>query len=345
MISMGDVFAQGIIGGVAGGAQAAATSALEEQKAQMEAVREQRLSSLRQQDHVAARTADVRIAKEDSDRKAAENAQFYARTGPNSPGAPKGPGIIDQARGTYDTDAGPQTTESNVAATATPPSRAQMAKFQLDEAKKTGKPDLIKQGYEEEKDVRADADQTRRTDAAVATAGHQQRQDAAREDANRIRDKQVDAMIQNMAGKNGKVPAKVQEVNWLAEHVFDGDTKKAVQYAYGTSDKDRAGRVIQVAKLIKDSPEMGNATNAQLMDKASSIVDGFEAIGPTRGGVSANPGGSTRPASGAAPKTAIPQGSMDSPMRPANVAELKKLPKGSYYIDPASGTTLVKTKD
>jgi hypothetical protein len=42
----------------------------------------------------------------------------------------------------------------------TPPSRAQTwLQFRLEEAKKSGKADLIKQAYEEDRDVRADADQ------------------------------------------------------------------------------------------------------------------------------------------------------------------------------------------
>lgn len=169
-ISLGDIFAQGIIGGVAGAGQAAYQSALEEQKQQSEALKEQRLSQLRIAEHASETQSDIVAKKGAADAQAAQNASFYARTAAAVPGT----GIIDQARGTYDTDEGPGTTESNTTTTTIPPSRADVAAARLEEAKKTGRPDLINQTYAEAKDLRADADSKRKSDQEDLRLQHEQ---------------------------------------------------------------------------------------------------------------------------------------------------------------------------
>lgn len=169
MISMGDVFAQGIIGAVQGAGQAGYASALEEQKQQSEAIKEQRLSQLRIQEHAADKAADLKLAKQAGDAQAGENAQFYARTA----AAPPPRGIVDQARGTYETDDGPQSTESNTVTTNVAPSRADVAKFRLEEAKKTGRKDLIDQAYAEDKDIRSDTDQQRKSELEAVRVQHE----------------------------------------------------------------------------------------------------------------------------------------------------------------------------
>jgi hypothetical protein len=149
---------QGIVGAVQGAGQAAYNSALEQQKQESERIREQRLSQLRMQEHATNTTYDLAAQKAAADVKAKESADFYAKTAAAVPGK----GIIDQAQATYDTDEGTQTSVSNPVTTTVPPSRADVAAFRLEEAKKSGKPELIKQSYEEDRDVRANADQDRK---------------------------------------------------------------------------------------------------------------------------------------------------------------------------------------
>jgi hypothetical protein len=88
-MSMGNVFAQGILRGIVGAGQGAAKVAEDEMRAEMERLREERLSKLRLQEYRAKGKIDIEMAPEkarvDREAKVAEQGALT-------------PGIIDRSR-------------------------------------------------------------------------------------------------------------------------------------------------------------------------------------------------------------------------------------------------------
>lgn len=154
-IGFGDILAQGIIGAVGGGAQGAYTQALLEQKDEMEKLREERLSKLRTTEHATNMASDIAAKKASEDADATQRAAFYQRTqmAPTTTTSTYTDNLGDEGEGAA---AG-----SEIKSTTTPTRRDQ-ADYRLEEAKKTGRADLIAQSYAESKDVRADEDQQRK---------------------------------------------------------------------------------------------------------------------------------------------------------------------------------------
>jgi hypothetical protein len=219
-ISAVDVFAQGIIGGLGGAAQGAYTSALEEQKRETEAIREQRLSALRTQEYAANRATDARITQQQQDQERAKSADFYARTEASAPGKT----IKNQATATYETEDGePGTSASDTVTTKEPPTRREIADYRAGEAKKSGNEKLIAQTYTEAKDIRAEDEQTRknrdedrRMRATEAAAAAKQRELDIKDRDAATRERRIDAMIAGLIGgkKSDLAERKFDEKKW-----------------------------------------------------------------------------------------------------------------------------------
>jgi hypothetical protein len=152
-------FASGILGAVMGGGQAAATLAFQEQKDEMDKLREARLSALRTQEYQsnAAYAQGLKVA--DEKRQQGETSDFYKNTAlPSTPTTTSTyTASDDNAQGP---DAGGVTTETTPAA----PTRKQQADYRLEQARETGNKDLIAQTYVESKDIRAEDEQKRKDD-------------------------------------------------------------------------------------------------------------------------------------------------------------------------------------
>lgn len=327
-MSMGSVLARGVLGAVAGGAHAAAENAKDEMKAEAARIREERLSKLRIGEYQAKATFDAQVKDQAVAKERKETADFYQRTA-EAPG---------KAATTYTDAIGDETegaSAGGIINEARKATRDETARFRLEEAKKSGNEKLIKQAYDEEKDVRAEAEQQRkfkldeqRASASERLAAIKEMELAVKERDAETRARRTDAAISKaLGGDKDNTPAKVREVKWLAEHVFNGDVQQATQFAYGAQDKDRASAVAQMAGILDKSGEYSNS--AELIRRAEELVDNLRAKGSSRGGVSAG-------AKPEAPKSEA------APAKPANKAAYDALPSGALWVNPKDGKTYRK---
>lgn len=144
---LGYALIDGALGAAAGAGQGIADQALIEQKQQMEILRDQRLSQLRQQEHAADTKGDIAARQANIDQQTERSAKFFQSN--KLPSTP----ITDQATATYDDPNNPGQTASvasnPVTAQEAPSDRAQAAEYAR-KALETGNPNIIgaAEGYQ-----------------------------------------------------------------------------------------------------------------------------------------------------------------------------------------------------
>jgi hypothetical protein len=164
---------QGVMGAAAGAGQGIADQALIEEKTQIEALRDQRLSQLRMAEHQAEKTSDLALANKQADDVAARTGKFFQDN--KLPAAP----ISNTASATYDDPSAPGGTASVESNTTTamdqPSDRAQASQYAR-KALETGRPEIMKAAGEYQTDVLKREDQDRKNQLEASRlsieAGH-----------------------------------------------------------------------------------------------------------------------------------------------------------------------------
>lgn len=331
---LGYVFSQGVLGAFMGGAKGLQADAENEMKQEAERVKEERMSKLRMGEYAQKQAMDTAAEK----TKQGERAAFYDRTDKEAQAKfstqttnSSEPVVADEASGGVGAGA------SGIIDMGRSATRQEVSGHRLEQAKKSGDAELLKQAYAEDKDIRSETEQERkakadetRAAAAEHLAGLKELEIAVKEKNAETRARQVDAAIAKaLGGGADKDPAKVREVKWLADSVFNGDLEKATSFAYGTQDKPRTEAVMRMAHLLKGS-DADTGKPDDLMRKAEEMVDRLRGKeGATRGGVSISPPEPTV----AAPSDAA---------KPKTQAEFNAIPRGARYVNPSDGKIYIK---
>lgn len=189
---------QGVLGAIGGGAQAAAKVAHEQQMEEYARIREERLSKLRLGEYQARADIDLRMKDAAVAKERRERADFYTRTERDAPGK--------EVSTTYTDMLGDETegqSAGGIINSVRQPTRQELAEYRRVQAQKTGNEKIIGETYNEAKDIRAEAEQARRTDADERRAATADRLATVRERDAATREQRLEAMIAGLIGRRG----------------------------------------------------------------------------------------------------------------------------------------------
>jgi hypothetical protein len=290
-----------------------------------ERVKEERLSKLRMGEYAQKQFMDDQQAARDRARLGAASSAIEAKVG----------GMEGSQTGQEVDENGDPIGVIEGARKLTP---REQSSARIKEAQARGEDKLVGQYEKQHKDLTEEERTDRqikldesKTKTAERLAAIKELDLAIKEKDADTRARKVDALIARaLGGEDGKEPAKVKEVKWLADTVFGGDLQKATAFAYGAQDKDNVSAVTQIANMLKDDPDYRNFN--ERLAKAQEVVNNLRGVGTSRGGVKVS-----------TPDTPIEANTGPGiPVKPRSQAEFDQLPKNARYVNPADGKIYIK---
>ncbi len=273
--------AEFFMGAVGGAAQAGVDSIVEKEKAEIERQRQEQLSRLRMQEHATNKAKDIELADKQAAAERDRRGEFF-----------KANKLPDQEIEGVEVDASGK--EIGKIKGDGPADRKDQAEHYARKALETGDKGLVEMAQKEAKDIRDEEQSERRDRAANNAADAKAREAAAKEEQNRIRDKQVSGYLAKLAagakGGNAEDTANIKDIKYLAKTLFDGDEKRAAIYKMNGADRSLSQQnVLALAKLYKE--EDYNLTTEEAMTRAEKKLRASAEASGSRGGV--NPGVAT----------------------------------------------------
>jgi len=229
-----------------------------------------------------------------------------------------------------------QGNEIGPASTVNDPTRRQEEEHFLRKAREEGRSGLIERHTKGLAEARKD-EQAERTASAQEKANALREADLARKaqaDANRHEEsmKRLQAMENRIAKGQGsrEDTARMREVNFVADVMFEGDKKKAAAYVFGSADRQGSySEVANVAKILREEGFEGDATA-----EAEKRIEAWRARNSgSRGGIQPS-----KPDAKPADKPKVDA----KPAVPKSKTEYEALPSGALYIHPKDGKTYRK---